>query len=337
MQTISIYKNVTLYGGLCPFRKSNGFECARDAPETVPPIPHFLSHQIRSFLPIEDHVKHQIACVIGNGGLGDIITCSGMVNYLSTKYNKVIVSVPIKCAKHITEFYKNSNIIIFPINESECNLYEYCQSMIEYSEYDIYAIGNYGAKKIDYTTYSKTYFDGETKRIIENYPCSYYADVNIPFKYAREYLYIHYTPEIDELYGELFSYGVPHTVLHGDGSNILIDPFEFATIDTQNHIIIDVTYNRYRKNHKYYGIAQKFVLLPSIIYYAKLIETANAFYMIDSCIHALASLLDLKNVRVKECFQRESRFSYYRIDITYHTMAFTKNYSKNNIKLQMID
>jgi hypothetical protein len=320
-------------------------------------------------------VKSNIACVIGNGGIGDMITCIGMVNYIATKYDKVIVACMKDNYNQAKTFYKNEKIIIYSINDgSRCSMYEYCTVMIKYTDYDIYAFGNYGAASVDLKKYTKVLRSDDSrvresselcrlsgalvktrapdsvlhptessvlpnkhvKKIITCYPTSYYEDVDIPFEYASKYFSVEYPPEIIQIYEELFSLNMPYVVLHSSGSNVVLDPFEYDNIDENKYIVIDVNHNRYLPTHKYYNIANKFINLSSVLYYTKLLENAHDLYLIDSCIFALSLVINIDKVNMKVCYKRESRFSYCNTCFNYHLLAFPENYDKNNIKLHMI-
>lgn len=283
-------------------------------------------------------VKSNIACVIGNGGIGDMITCIGMVNYIATKYDKVIVACVKDNYDQIKTFYNNSKIIVYVINDgSRCSMYEYCNVMMKYTTYDIYAFGNYGATTIDLKKYTKVLPNGQVKKIITYYPTSYYEDVEIPFEYASKYFNVCYPPEITQIYEELFSLDTPYVVLHSTGSNVVLDPFEYDNIDENKYIVIDVNHNRYSTTHKYYNIVNKFINLPSVLYYTKLLGNAHDLYLIDSCIFALALVVNIDKVNRKVCYKRESRFNYCNTEFQYHLLAFPSNYDKNDIKLHIIN
>jgi len=274
--------------------------------------------------------KYRNAFLIGNGGLGDMVSCSGIANYLATIYENVLIACMNNNYEQACRMYYKKNIIIYPINREDTNMgmYKFSHMMITYGVYDVYAIGNYGAEIVDPTKYIKYFTDGTERRVISNYPASYYFDAGLPFEYASKYFHVEYPENIEKYYTELFALNTPYIILHTDGSNSIINPHKYDVIDVENNIIIDVNFNFYKKGHKYYNIAQKFINLQSILYYVKLLENANEFYLIDSCIHAMCLVIDISKVKKKVCYQRESRFNYYFKNITYYKLIFPNGYDK---------
>ena len=256
--------------------------------------------------------KQKIAFLIGNSGLGDSIVLSGMVNYLATIYDKVYVACILEFCEQIKLFYTNPKIIIYPIDELyPTHMYEFSALMWDFRYiYDLYYVGNYGAIKIEFSNYTKTLRDGSTKKIITNYPTSYYNDVCIPFEYMTKYFTVSYPHDVIGKYEDLLCNYPKYRVLHQIGSNASVNALKQQSINIDDMLTIDVNTNLYPIGHKYYDICEKFVNLRSIIYYARLLENASELYLIDSCIHALALIVDISKASPRICYQRESRFDY---------------------------
>lgn len=256
--------------------------------------------------------KQKNAFLIGNSGLGDSIVLSGMVNYLATIYDKVYVACIIEFYDQLKLFYTNPRIIIYPINDLyPSHMYEFSAMMWDFRYiYDLYYLGNYGAIKVDIYGYIKTLRDGSTKKIITNYPTSYYDDVSIPIEYMTKYFSVSYPQDVIDKYEDLLCHYSKYRVLHQQGSNASVDALKQQSINIDDMLTIDVNTNLYPKGHKFYDICEKFVNLKSVIYYAKLLENATELYLIDSCIHALALVVDISKAFPRICYQRESRFDY---------------------------
>lgn len=256
--------------------------------------------------------KQKIAFIIGNTGLGDSIVLSGMVNYLASTYDIVYVACIIEFYEQLKLFYPNPKIIIYPINSLyPSHMYDFSAIMWEFRYiYDLYYIGNYGAIKIDNSNYTKTLRDGTVKKIITNYPTSYYDDVGIPIECMTKYFSVSYPQEIIDNYEDLLCNYPKYRILHQIGSNASVDALTQRSIDINDMLTIDVNKNLYPKGHKFHEICEKFVNLKSVIYYARLLENASELYLIDSCIHALALVVDVNKASPRICFQRESRFEY---------------------------
>lgn len=280
--------------------------------------------------------KHISAIVIGNGGLGDTITYVGMVNYLATIYEQVLVACQKQYAEQISIMFNRRNVLIYPFIVDYPNMHVLFREMTRLDIFDIFAFGNYGAKSTDQGgTYTKIMQDGTTRKIIAMYPTSYYEDVGIPFKYAWEYFTVNYPPNIIALYDKLFALNIPYIVTHTISSNSCIDLFELRHLDKERNLVIDINKNYYETGHKFHDIAQKFINLPCITYYQKLLIYASKLYLMDSCLFALALITDVSRAEVRECFKRESRFAFYTPDWIYTFVSFTPEQIYRSTKLDM--
>ena len=260
------------------------------------------------------HMNKKIAHVIGNQGLGDTITYIGMVNYLSCKHDKIFVACIKKFYNQIRLFFTKPNIIVYPIDEViETNMYDYAKMMKGLRHiYDIYSFGNYDGIRVDNNRYMKLMENGSERKVITNYPTSYYSDVNIPLDVMTKYFSVVYPTDIMGVYDELLGNSdyQKYRVIHQVGSNARIDIIYLAGLNIEETLTIDVNTNLYPISHKFHNIASKFVNLRSVVYYAKLLENANELYLIDSCIHALALVVDVSKASPRICYKRESRFNY---------------------------
>ena len=262
---------------------------------------------------MNNKITNNKAFVIANTGLGDSIAISGLVRYLATKYEIVFVTCIIEFYEQIKLFYTEKNIIVYPLNTGKYNMepYEFTKIMLQLKNvYDLYPVGNYNSTFIDNDNYIKKTFQGETKKIISNYPKSYYEDAGVPTEYMSEYFKVNYPENILNIYEDLFRNYSEYRVVHIHGSNARVNPEEWKHYDPNNMLTINLNKNIYPRDHKYYDICEKFVNFPSIIYYAKLLENATELFLIDSCIHALALLVNINKARVRFCYKRESRFEY---------------------------
>lgn len=261
-----------------------------------------------------------VACVIGNGGLGDTITYVGMVNYLATQYKTIIVACMKVYYEQIKYFFTNDRIKIYPINlHDNITMASYDILMRTNPIYDVYAFGHYGTNYIDYDRYIKLR-NNKTINILYDYPISYYEDVNIPINVMRDYFTVKYPDDIENIYEELLKTHPIYTLIHQIGSTQTFDIVKHNGININEQLVIDINKNLYPENHAYYEIANKFLNFRSVIFYAKLVQNASELYLIDSCIHALALVVDIK-ATVKICYQRECRVKYGFGKFDYYLLA----------------
>jgi len=265
----------------------------------------------------------KFAYVVANDGLGDSISIIGMVNYLATKYERVYVTCLNKYYKQMTHFYDDPKIILEPYNrKSMIDLYKYSKIINQFKTlYDIYMLGNYGAVAIDMEKYIKQMPDGSIRRIITDYPTSYYSDVDIPLEYMTKYFKINYSDEILKIYDELLTNYPEYIVVHQTGSNATIDIIKYNNLNIDETLTIDVNRNLYPKEHKFHSICEKFINLSVILYYGKLLENATGIYVIDSSIHILALIVNIEKAKTRICYSRNplvaygipNKFFYYNI------------------------
>lgn len=254
---------------------------------------------------------NQIACVIGNGGLGDVITYVGMINYLATKYKVVLVACMKVYYEQFKYFFNNDKIKLYPINMyDDTTMAQYDIMMRTNTIYDIYAFGHYGSIYIDYFKYFKKRSDGTIVNILYNYPISYYEDVNIPIEYMSKYFNVSYPHEMIDLYNELLENYPKYVLVHQIGSTQQFDIISYNQIDINETLTIDINKNLYETGHKYHDIAEKFINFKSVIFYTKLVENASSLYLIDSCIHAIALVVNVNKASPRICYQRERRVKY---------------------------
>jgi hypothetical protein len=273
------------------------------------------------------HVKSNIAYIIGNAGLGDTITLIGMTNYLATLYEYVFLVTPDDKYENVKLFFDNPKIIVYQYKSKETNMFAFDEMMRMYENiYDIYTLGHFGSIKIDkFDKYLKMLPNGEVKKIIKDYPKSYYEDVGIPISVMTEYFYVSYDEKLLMDYEELFHKYPNYRVVHQDGSNAKIDIIKMFDIDIEEMLTIDVNRNLYPIGHKYYEISQKFINLPKITNYAKLLENASELYLMDSCIHALALIVNIEKAYPRICLKRTFQLNYGIPNKFVYYMIYTQN------------
>jgi hypothetical protein len=103
------------------------------------------------------------------------------------------------------------------------------------------------------------------------------------------------------------------------------DIIQKEEIDINNTLIINPNKNIYNENHKFYNLANNFVMKP-IAYYIKTIENASKIIMSTSCFYCL--LLQIK-VKTDDVYYI-SIYNYdYLFDDKYNYVHRVKRYLKN--------
>lgn len=271
--------------------------------------------------------KKRIAYVIGNGGLGDMMACIGIVNYLATQYAYVFVASMHKQSQSAIYFYDKKNIIVYDIEILNTQMAEFDRIMrkIRLSDYDVYAFGHYGCDYVDYKKFVKYTSDKQLKPILWEYPLSYYDDLGLPREYMKKYFTVSYSDDILAIYDDLLKHYQPYTVIQQDCSGGRFDIINYRNYDINKKLVIDVNKNLYQEGHKFYDIAQKFINLRVIPQYVKLIENASELYFVDSCVFTLSCVCDLSKPFPKVCYHREQRTKFCMCEYEYIRIGATAN------------
>lgn len=226
--------------------------------------------------------------------LGDIINCSGMVNYFTTLYEEVKLVVNIDYLENMKTLFKHNNKVVFTATK------RYGYNGIPLISDDLMKIikESYDVKLLGIHNLSIKKKEGWAN----NLPFCFYDEANIPYDVFWNYFKI---PEInDTLYkilvkNNITNYVFTHTQV-GFG-NIL---FDINTIENTFKVNRDDTFivcankNLYDRNHKFYNLAEQFVNKP-IFEYIHVIINANYIILSDSSFFCLTLKLPTK---VKEIY-----------------------------------
>jgi hypothetical protein len=224
-------------------------------------------------------------------GLGDNITCSGMVRYFSTIYDEVLVVCKKKYYENIKLLYcDDKNIIPYSVIDDKY-ISPSCgfdlKSVI--NGYDVILTG---CHLID------------RPRSNEKIPFNFYADANISPQIFWDYFHIPDTKESKQLYGLLKQ---EYYIIHNKSSTglcFIIESLEkYLHIDKNTILMLNFDYNIYDKSHKFYNLAEEFVY-KKLIYYKDTIMHASKLFLTDSSIFCIAMHMEID---ATECFIVNSR------------------------------
>ena len=240
------------------------------------------------------YVKKKVF-VLTHFGLGDMINCIGMIRYLSTVYDELLVVCRKIFYNNIKMLFENDKTIKFhlcddfqDISPRICDVEKFKKIV---NGYDVRLCG----------PMNKPYIvSKETGEILsENFkdmlPYCFYEDCGLNPSIYREYSFIPRIYESINLYNEVKNVSEKYIILHKSCS--LGNMFELnelvKNIDINQTLVIDIDKNMYEKGHKYYEIAEKCIMKP-VLYYVDLIENSLMNILSDSCLFCLALQLNIK-------------------------------------------
>jgi GNAT superfamily N-acetyltransferase len=236
------------------------------------------------------------AFVLTHLGLGDHLTASGMVRYLSTKYDEVKVVCKNRNLRNLQLLYSDDSTISFYPVESD----EYISPRFGFPEEKFRTIVD------GYDVYRTGY---HLKGSVEDIPLGFYDDVNIPREIFWQYSYIPDTPRSSELF-DLVKLHQKYVVLHHRNSQGEVFNVDKAlsrfNIDKNKTLVLSLNSNLYSDGHPFHEIAE-IIHKESIIHYKDLICHADLIILADSSIFCMSLLLP---IRTSECYCIGSDYSF---------------------------
>jgi hypothetical protein len=243
------------------------------------------------------------AFVITHLGLGDHLTAIGLVRYLTTNYDEVVVVCRKKNKTNVELFYiDNKNIKVMDV-ESDSNISpNFGFNLKKFQKitngYDLYLTGMHNLKR----KYNQSI----------SIPYCFYESVKINPQYFWKYFYIKTTDKAKNLYDELKfkSYIFIHNICSSgtmfDENDILI---KFKHLNKKNILFINPCKNFYKENDYFYNLANKFIGHP-LIHYKKIIENAKYNFLCDSSFLCMALNLEIKEDN-NFIFKTRTKYNFY--------------------------
>ena len=253
-------------------------------------INNFLNSSIKEQ---KGYVKKK-AFLLTHLGLGDMVNCIGLIRYLSTLYDELLVVCKKVYFENIKMLFENDKTIKFYL----CNDFQEISPRYNMKNFkntvDGYDVYLSGPMNKSYDVVSKNIGSINIKSN-NNLPFCFYEDCGLGPEIYREYSFIPRIYESIKLYNEVKNICKEYIVIHKNCS--LGNMFELdeiiKKIDINETLVINIDKNIYEKGHKYYEIAEKFVLKP-ILNYVDLIENSLMNLLSDSCMFCLALQLNIK-------------------------------------------
>ncbi len=230
---------------------------------------------------------NKTCAILTNLGLGDHIYHGGMIRYLATKYDKIMLI----CLKSNLEnlkllFFDILYIFVFIEVEHYSNANHYKEitliknKLVNDKSIDKYFTGSYRLDKQDN---------------VYDYPFSWYDIYNFDYSIFWEYNFI---PKTDNcLYIYNLTNNVDYVFIHNTCSGGKVFNIDFIeenlNIDKNEILFINPCVNIYKSDHKFFELANKF-LIYKVCEYSTLIENAKYVILSDSSFFGLAWHLKIK-------------------------------------------
>jgi len=255
------------------------------------------------------------AFVLTHLGLGDNITSIGMVRYLSTIYDEVLVVCKKINKKNVESFYNDDlSIKIMEIDNDDKISPNFGFSKEKFKNitenYDKYMCGLHNLENKDF----------DSNKI----PYSFYKQINIPFNIFWDYFHIPDNTFSIELFNNLNN--TNYVFIHNQSSNgqiFSIDTIEKTlNINKNNILFLNPNINCYDKNDAFYKVAEKYIG-HDLIDYTNLIKNANYNILSDSSFFCMAINLEILN---------DNNYYISRNNRSYDNIYIYENIFKGNLK-----
>jgi hypothetical protein len=246
-------------------------------------------------------LRKQKLFILTHNELGDIVNQCGMIRFFSTKYEEVMIGCRTDFLKQIAYMFEdNKKITFYPTNR-----YAYDGSELIPStemdkinqEYEVLRIGIHSPLRPTYD--------------FSTIPFTFYEMANIPYKVFWDNYYFRETDESTRLYNLLKAHNIDkyvfyHSTISTFGRVIDGEDIKYKlNLDYNDILFICTDFNIYSKDHKFYNIANEFVM-KYIIDYTKTIENASYVILSDSCIFCMSLHIPIKT---KECYYANCRLN----------------------------
>jgi hypothetical protein len=222
------------------------------------------------------------AFVLTHLGLGDNITSIGLVRYLSTCFDKVIVVCKARNYENIKLMYEDDQDITFYLVKSDddispafgCNA-DFFRKVTE--GYTVFTTGSHSSLSFN----------------IDRVPLAFYEQMNLDVNIFWRYFHIPEREESRSLANLIKD--KEYAFVHNQSSRRLeftIDDIEKRfKISKDETLLINPNYNCYHSSHPFFKLANKFIDHP-LLYYVDSIKKATYNIMCDSSFFCLAMHLD---------------------------------------------
>jgi hypothetical protein len=244
------------------------------------------------------------AYFLGHNGIGDNITNSSAIRYLSYFYNNIFfICKDIYEENNKLLFYDLNNVFIITV--SECNEFNDCSRIINSLDdnTDIFISGfchtRYLKSKITNPYLNNYIMDNDTYDNHFQHIQNFYNNINLDLTIYYDFFHIPYTELSNELYNSIKDYNICFMHRKSSENDVIMDDEINNLLYHSNIIFIDINNNYYESskeiNSLKYNLASKFINI-NIIYYLDTIINSKYIYITDSCISCIVYPLYKKNM-----------------------------------------
>ena len=227
-------------------------------------------------------------CLCDAAGIGDNITMTGAVNYLSLFYDKIYLLVWNRNIKNCKLLHNNERINY--INNYEF-IFNNCFDKNNNSIVDIFT-GGHEIKRFGSTCTQHKYLKHKKhKKIftyikIDQHILDFYINMGLDPNFLVDYFMLSYN---DDIYNKIKD--IPYIFVHMKSSEKEIDIDISKYID--DYLIICPDKCIYNEQHKYFKIATD-LAEKEIYYYIPIIKNARKIFVVDSCFCCITYPLYLR-------------------------------------------
>ncbi len=248
-----------------------------------------INNYLNSNLKEQKGYNEKKCMVFIHMGLGDNFTCNGLVRYLSTVYDKIVVPVKKNNIKNVRDMFSDDKTIELMEVESDRDVsITYGCPIEKFKE----ITNGYDVKLCGFHNY---FFTQKEPKII---PYCFYSDINIPYNVFWDYYYIPTKQESEDLYNEIKLNNIDKYVVIHTKTSVMecftVEQIEkHFKIDRQTTFIINLSNTVYKPGDKFYELSMK-LDFKSVLSYKKIIENADLIIMCDSSFFCMSMNLDIK-------------------------------------------
>ena len=305
------YENITENDELKYYREQEDYNERRFR------VKRMIDNNISSSIKEQKSYKNKKCAVLTHLGLGDHIYHGGMIRYLATIYDEIVLVC-------FESNYENLKLLFFDI----LNIITFYK-VPHYSNRNHYMIISKFKHEMNQNKNIVTFFTGsyrvDKEDQIYDYPFSWYDAVNIDTSIFWDYNYIPNTEISNQVYEIVkdIKYVFMHNTCSGGQVFTTTEMEKKFNINRNNILFINPCVNIYPKEHKFFNIAKKF-LVYKLCDYVKVIKNADYILVADSSFFGMCH--HLENIKTDNVYYFNRGFDYEHL--------YSDKYKSNNYKLK---